>query len=606
MKLEVNLFPELDAALDKIIDTIPIDTSHIPKLLSEFVTQYQQTINGKPRNNDLYPFFDAIYAEDSPEVYVTCGRQLGKSTLASSILAHRALLFPNSTHMALLDNQARASVFSEIKIRQNTFLSNPDLAYTLVEGGSSNLARTRLYNKSAILVYTCFNNYRNSEGNDSRTIIFDEFSHHEGDIAIPKFTTTAFPDSKIWYFSIGGDDSGMAAGIWRDSTQNEWEYEDKSDYIDTSGHKWAKQGWRKNLSFDESGINNNSKSELKQYLVGSWVESNPDADIVGYHIPMTVSPIVPLSESDAKAIYNTSISKSIQYMKRHYAPALFSAHTMGEWYRSATRGLSRTEFEKTYQPKLSLLTPQQIAQIVSQDPDRWYSFAGIDWGSNLIRGRTVLSICLYDRLNKRLRLALIDKPAGLSYENQVKRFLDIIITANCNYTVADLGFGSVQCELMKKELRSKFEPCVTSGNLITEGQEIDRDSDRSKKIRSHLTVNKTKIIDDMIHEIQTTFPDPLHPDDESLYKSSFQVPTGTFDDVYFLIDDFTSLTMKSISTDEEVNKPNPSQSPRREWNHIPDLVASVIYCMIARDNHRGDTMSIYPVRRTGTGVRFNR
>jgi len=135
----MSLFGNLEKELDKLLSTVAQDTSHIPKTLPEFVAEYQQTINGRPRNLDLYPFMKQIYEETSPEVYVTMGRQIGKSTLASSILAHRSLMYPNSTHMCLLDNQSRAAVMSEIKIRQNAFLNNPDLAYTLMDGGSASV-----------------------------------------------------------------------------------------------------------------------------------------------------------------------------------------------------------------------------------------------------------------------------------------------------------------------------------------------------------------------------------------------------------------------------------------------------------------------------------
>ena len=174
----------------------------------------------------------------------------------------------------------------------------------------------------------------------------------------------------------------------------------------------------------------------------------------------------------------------------------------------------------------------------------------------------------------------------------------MINRAEITYTVADLGFGNVQCELMKEELRCKFSPCVTSGNLITEGaQEHDRDMNRQKKVREHLTVNKTKIIDDMIHEIQTTIPDEKYPDEQSLYRSSFMVPTDDFDKVFYLVDDFTNISIKSHTTDLESNKPNPNQSPKREYNHIPDTVMAILYCMIARDNHNPMDYVISPIRR---------
>jgi len=595
----MSLFANLDRELDKLLSTVAQDTSHIPKLLPDFAAEYQRTINGRPRNLDLYPFMKQIFAEKSPEVYFSAGRQLSKSTLAGSILAHRSLLYPNSTHMCLLENQPRAAVMSEIKIRQNAFLNNPDLAYTLLEGGTASVSRIRLYNNSSILIYSCFGNYRNSEGSDNMTLIFDEFQNHVGDIAIPKYTTTAFPESQIWYFSIGGDDSGSASRVWRSSSQNEWSYSNQSNYIDSGGKLWEGQGWRQDLTFDESGRINNSSNDLQSMLDGTWTATNTqDPELVGYHIGMPEAAIIPISEADAKNLYNTSISKSIQYMQRHYAKPLYIAHTLGAWYRSSTRGLSRSEFEMTYQPKLRLLSPEQIAEIVHLNPDEYYSFAGIDWGSNIHKGRTVLSICLYHRRIKRMQLAYIDKPSGLTYQQQVSKFLDVIKRANVTYTVADLGFGHVQCELMKEELRYEFSSCVTSGNLITEGaQEHDQDTDREKKTLEHLTVNKTKIIDDMIHEIQSTIPDEKYPDDESLFRSSFMVPTDDFDQVFYLVDDFTSISIKSHTTDLESEKPNPNQSPKREYNHIPDTVASIILCCIARDNHNPMDWIITPVRK---------
>jgi len=594
----MSLFKNLELELDKLLSTVAQDTSHIPKSLPDFVAEYQRTINGRPRTLDLYPFMKQIYEETSPEVYFSAGRQLSKSTLAGSILAHRSLLYPNSTHMCLLDNKPRAAVMSEIKIRQNAFLNNPDLAYMLLEGGTASVSRIRLFNNSSILIYSCFGNYRNSEGSDNMTVILDEFQNHVGDIAIPKYTTTAFPESQIWYFSIGGDDSGSAARVWRSSSQNEWSYTNQSNYIDSGGKLWEGQGWRQDLTFDESGRINNSSNDLQSMLDGNWTATNTqDPELVGYHIGMPEAAIIPISEADAKNLYNTSISKSIQYMERHYAKPLYIAHTLGSWYRSSTRGLSRSEFELTYQPRLRLLSPEQIAELV-RNSDEYYSFCGIDWGSNIHKGRTVQSICLYHRKSKRMQLVYIDKPSGLTYQQQVSKFLDVIERAQVTYTVADLGFGNVQCELMKEELGPKFSPCVTSGNLITEGaQEHDREMEREKKLREHLTVNKTQIIDNMIHEIQTTIPDERYPEDQSLYRSSFMVPTDDFDKVFYLVDDFTNISIKSHATDMESNKPDPTQSPRREYNHIPDTVSSFLYCCIARDAYSPMDYIITPIRR---------
>ena len=65
----------------------------------------------------------------------------------------------------------------------------------------------------------------------------------------------------------------------------------------------------------------------------------------------------------------------------------------------------------------------------------------------------------------------------------------------------------------------------------------------------------------------------------------------------FLMDDFCSITRKDLEDVQEVRVEDPRQKPRKEYNHPPDSVMSIVYCMVADKNYDSTAYRIHKVSR---------
>ena len=72
---------------------------------------------------------------------------------------------------------------------------------------------------------------------------------------------------------------------------------------------------------------------------------------------------------------------------------------------------------------------------------------------------------------------------------------------------------------------------------------------------------------------------------EKLKKTQFQIPMKNDWECDWLLNDFVSITRKDLETDPDVAKEDPRQRARKEFNHPPDAVMAIIYCMVADKNY---------------------
>ncbi len=65
----------------------------------------------------------------------------------------------------------------------------------------------------------------------------------------------------------------------------------------------------------------------------------------------------------------------------------------------------------------------------------------------------------------------------------------------------------------------------------------------------------------------------------------------------WLVDDFCSITRKDLETSIDAGKEDPRQKATKMFNHPPDSVMSIIYCMVADANYDEGAYTIHPVGR---------
>ncbi|MEK0325901.1 MAG: hypothetical protein QQN63_09380, partial [Nitrosopumilus sp.] len=65
----------------------------------------------------------------------------------------------------------------------------------------------------------------------------------------------------------------------------------------------------------------------------------------------------------------------------------------------------------------------------------------------------------------------------------------------------------------------------------------------------------------------------------------------------FLLDDMTSITRNDLEEVQEIKVEDPRQRAVKKFNHPPDSVMSIIYCLVADQNYNPTAYQITPVRR---------
>ena len=125
-------------------------------------------------------------------------------------------------------------------------------------------------------------------------------------------------------------------------------------------------------------------------------------------------------------------------------------------------------------------------------------------------------------------------------------------------------------------------------------EEVDKlkpekfDEEGSEQVSFKL-MDKTSIIDNFVDMVKWRVPHPayLEADDEFQAKVSrmkLALPYADEWKVDHLVKDFTSITRKDIEEDITLVKPIGSQKRKKEYNHPPDTVVSLIHCFVA-DTH---------------------
>ena len=145
----------------------------IPDNLLDFIREYRPKIGRKPLNFRKDPFWREPLLDEHPHIMMVNGRQTYKTTNASSLIAWVALSKPGSEVTYVADDDLHRSAFSEQRLRQETFISNPKMERYLPHG-KANVGRIKLLNGSVIYLVTDENKYHGVEGKSNEVLILDE------------------------------------------------------------------------------------------------------------------------------------------------------------------------------------------------------------------------------------------------------------------------------------------------------------------------------------------------------------------------------------------------------------------------------------------------
>lgn len=577
----------------------------------EWVQKYRSNVGGVARNFDLIPFWKLFYLDPHMAKGALCGRQVYKSTAATDFLSHVSTSGSFRNAMYVIHDPTALESFSTERIREGTFLANPQLAKFLPYSRRAAVKTIKLTNHSRLSFRHSQRNYANTEGQTADILILDEIQKHDlTKLKIAKHTIRVKKGPLIM-FGIGAEEgSSFYDMIMKESDIYDWKYDDDSDFVDKiTGNVWPNQGWRHKLNFDEFGIINNTSQELKKILSGKLQKihtANNDSLYKFYHFPQEIFGEIPLTISDSKR-YHRSIDESIEYQGIHDSDDLFQAHCMGWFHAVRGRPLTLSMIRYCYDDHIGFLTPNQIKSLKEKYKNTLVVTAGIDWGSNKIgKSSTVFTVLLCFKKTNYIpaHFQIAYQKINDTERSDAEEAIDMIPLINqyhVDNTAADLGFGKSGVKILQDALgRNTVHGVFTLGNLLEETHTYLMDAEADEKkfgIKNpFLKVHKTERVDALIGIIKATIPDTKDPTNKEKAKPKLVIPHQNPLDIDTLEQGLLKIQREDLIesiTHTDIDK---RQHPEKKYLHYKDEVSALIHAFIAFENYDPNAYSMRVIK----------
>ncbi len=109
-----------------------------------------------------------------------------------------------------------------------------------------------------------------------------------------------------------------------------------------------------------------------------------------------------------------------------------------------------------------------------------------------------------------------------------------------------------------------------------------------------IQIDKTTTIQKFIDFVGTYVSHPKRKEDK-WKRTKLIIPSKIDYQTDWLLDELCSITRKDLEKNQDSEKEDPRQKARKEFNHPPDAVMSIIYCLIADENYDEDAYKILPI-----------
>lgn len=592
------------------------------KDILEFLAQTRPIVDGMPYSLIPYQFWIPIYRDQAHKIMAMISRQGFKTTWFCNVMVHNALAFPGHVSVYVTYDEISLSSYSNNKYRRQTIMHNP-IYRSECEGSLKGMPgqRGELFwkNGSASYMVTDEGGYSHVEGKSANEMLCDEFQYQESENLPIAAQAMAKTQGKMKIACIGGEAGSPQQEEWNQTSQQEWHYDDESDYVDTAGRVYPGQGWRKALQFgkwtDQFGVTRYGLifgNYMAKTLRGKWEAAKPENYMYpGYHISQDMFCHVPLSISDAINLYRIPPHFSIEWMQKNYPSQIFIAHVMAGFYAAKRRPLTKQDVLACMEPyrHYSFLTPQEVIELKRAFPERVQTFLGVDWGSSTTgNSSTIYSILLkwrglyngkyYADLDRYYlaHIERLDEEVAATME-EAKIVRDAFLDYDCDYGVGDLGYGQKQVNAIIDggSVPGGIQfPGLTLGKFIgcwtrTKVTQVEKDmptkvDDEGNVEVSYLNVDKSSIIDNFIDFIKWKVSNPLNSDHTP--RPKLIIPYAEEHKVDFLIKDFTSIIRKDLEVELRASLDDPRQKAQKQYNHPPDSVMSIIYALIAEQQYK--------------------
>lgn len=616
----------ISTELNKIHKRMEVQVvSILPKLHKndwEWAKHDRLNIGRRKRNWDLIPFYPEIYLDNHPNKTIRAGRQTHKTTYAGDKVGSKATRNEGVEVTYVADNEPHKSAFSRQRFRRETMLANENLKQFLPHGGRAAVDTIELLNFSVIYMVTDEGEYKNVEGKSNYYLVFDESQYHDLQFLAHATYSLTQTHGQFETLGIGGEAGSEWDNRWLSSDQRHWIYDDQSDYTDPStGRTWENQGWRHKLRFDNNGHIINTPEELKVILAGKWVSQNPDAtEIRGYWLPQEIFATIPLTRWSAINEYHVPASISVEWQEQEQPRSIYLSHCRGESYKAERRPITTEMVKACMRPYeyLNLLTGNEVKELKKQYGNELRVLGGIDFGSSTTTPTTVLAILLHWRKSKRYQLAWIEKIAQTDHPyDKARHIAETFAAYGVDIAVGDIGHGQDMVPVIQDGGRdsndvpfsglgkSTFYSCRTISDETKPQMSKQQDTDEEGTELGRFQVDKTTIIQQFVDFIGWKIDcahirEPwreLTREDTPVPIPKLMIPFAKNWETDWLVKEWVKLTRKDLEKVQEGDIEDGRQRNRKEFNHPPDSMMALIYCMVGDNNYDEGSFSISRVKR---------
>jgi len=563
----------------------PFQLPVLPKEILEWIKVARPYVGGKKRDFRLEPFWPDVYEDDHPNIMILSGRQTFKTTFCTDILGFYSITYPNSEFSYVVDSHTHLSAFSRQRLRRQTFLQNP-LLKKFLPNGRANVGEIILLNGSILYLLTHTNQYQKVESRSNKILVLDEAQYHDIQFLPKALYTLTQTHGRLFILGIGGEAGSAYHKLWNRTDQRQWVYDDPN--------------WRDKLRFDSIG--NIVNEHPRNILSGKWISQKlENKKYRGYHMPQTIFARIPLTIDDAINLYKIQADLSIEYQEKNNPHSIFVSHTLGEFYKAERRPITPEMVQACYANWLSLLKADQVRNLKEIFGNEIRILMGVDFGSGK-SSSTVVSIMIKWKKSGRYQIAWIEKRSQEHQLDQARYLAELGTKYAVDLGVGDLGYGQTSVKLIQdggtdsqnnrfEGLRRRFIGCRTFGDETKPNMIYTNETDEHGTEVGRIQIDKTTSIQKFVDLVGTYVSHPTNKD-EKWKRTKLMIPSKFDYETDWLLEDFCYITRKDLEKITDLQKEDPRQRARKEFNHPPDSVMSLIYCLVADENYREGPYSI--------------
>lgn len=454
-------------------------------------------LDGKPLSFNGMNYMRTIINTDAEKCMIMSGRQVGKSTVSSTIITTALTSTPYFRTLYVAPRMDQVTSFSADKLMPMLRNSPLIAKYYIDSTCKQQVYLTSLLNGSACYLRSCYLNADGIRGLSINQVFLDEVQDlNYDDLPVIEECTARRNPKRLYYTGTPKTFDNTIQKLWDNSSQHYWAL--KCDACNT----WNVPILLENLA--PTGLICKKCGHSLTVSDGEYVAMHPDRKFIGYHI----------SQAMVAGVPETGIPWTRLWEKvgnPMYSEAKFFNECLGFSYDNGAKLLVEAD--------VRACCDQNMTQVTTRRKSEWGIYnlvAAVDWGVLGGNTHTVLTIGGLDT-NGNVRIIFSKKyPVDQDPLTQMEDITKLIKDANVAIIVADRGGGSLANSVLRRNFPTKHVYEIEYKARVQAGMKYNAESkswvtDRTRAIAGIvLDIKAKKIIFPAYKIMEDTFaPDLL-------------------------------------------------------------------------------------------------